>query len=118
MGRVIVSVALSVDGYTEGSGGDVSVMPLDESFVVDDAERVRGADTLLYGAPPTARWRPAVSDNPAASEAEQGIARRCVERISMFAVYDSFTEEDTGPWRERRASPDSQAVVLQHAVER
>ena len=47
VGRVVVSAALSVDGFAEGPGADLSVMPLDETFNVHNAERIREADTLL-----------------------------------------------------------------------
>ncbi|RZT83589.1 hypothetical protein EV383_0398 [Pseudonocardia sediminis] len=32
MGRIVVSSAISVDGYTEGTGGDIMAMPLDQAF--------------------------------------------------------------------------------------
>ena len=32
MGKIVVCTMLSVDGYTEGPGGDVMAMPMDAAF--------------------------------------------------------------------------------------
>jgi hypothetical protein len=54
MRKLIVSNAMSLDGYYEGPGNNVMalfdyrwVYPTDESFDAYNAERLRAADTLL-----------------------------------------------------------------------
>ncbi|WP_139983852.1 dihydrofolate reductase family protein [Nocardioides litoris] len=102
MGRVIVATAVSVDGYAEGAGGDISVMPLDESFNEHNAEQIAGAAQVLYGATTyrqmVSYW-PQVPDNPDASAAERRIAARMAEGLPITVVSDSITADDTGPWR-------------------
>ncbi|GGG19548.1 hypothetical protein GCM10007304_36860 [Rhodococcoides trifolii] len=122
MGRVIVSVALSVDGYTEGPGADMSAMPLDESFNVHNAALIRGAGRLLYGGNTYRQmvgYWPTVPDNPDASDAEQEIARRMADGMPVTVVSDSLTEEDTGPWREQttivRRTDDLAAIAALRA---
>lgn len=104
MGRIVVSMALSVDGYAEGPGGDLSAMPLDETFNVHNAERIREASSLLYGGRTyrgmVSYW-PNVPGNPDASPAEQEIAARMTDGIPIAVVSDSITAEETGPWRDQ-----------------
>lgn len=50
MGRIVVCTMLSVDGYTEGPGGDVMAMPLDAAFAEHNTDRARTASSLLFGA--------------------------------------------------------------------
>jgi hypothetical protein len=47
MRKVIVWNLVSLDGYYEGPGRDVMVLPLDGSFDAYSAERLRAADILL-----------------------------------------------------------------------
>lgn len=104
MGRVIVSVALSVDGFTEGAGGDISVMPLDESFNVHNADLIRDAGALLYGGTTYRQmvgYWPSVPGNAEASDAEQEIAARMADGIPIIALSDSLSSDETGPWREQ-----------------
>ena len=49
MRKLIVSNIMSLDGYYEGPGKNVMVLPLDEAFDAYNAERLRAADTLLLG---------------------------------------------------------------------
>jgi len=56
MRKLIVTNAMSLDGYYEGPGKDVMALfdyrwayPTDESFDAYNAERLRAADTLLLG---------------------------------------------------------------------
>jgi dihydrofolate reductase len=102
LGRIVVSSAVSVDGYAEGAGGDISALPLDQSFNEHNAEQVRRASSLLYGARAyrsmVGYW-PGQVDNP--DPAERYIARRCADGIPIMVVSDTLTDEDTGPWREQ-----------------
>ena len=50
MSKVVVTSIVSVDGYTEGPGGNVMVMPMDHAFDEYNAERMRTAGSLLFGA--------------------------------------------------------------------
>ena len=47
MRKLIVSNIMSLDGYYEGPGENVMVLPMDEAFDAYNAERLRAADTLL-----------------------------------------------------------------------
>jgi dihydrofolate reductase len=49
MRKLIVSNAMSLDGYYTGPDGNVMVLELDSTFDASNAERLRGADTLLLG---------------------------------------------------------------------
>lgn len=50
MSKIVVSSMVSVDGYTEGPGGDVMAMPMDLAFADHNAERAREAQSFLFGA--------------------------------------------------------------------
>ncbi|WP_322410649.1 dihydrofolate reductase family protein [Microbacterium invictum] len=104
MGRIIAALAISVDGYAEGSGGDLSVMPMDEAFNIHNAELIAAADRLIYGADTyrmmVAHW-PNVLDDPNASDAERNIAQRCADGIPIIVISDSLTVDETGPWRQQ-----------------
>ncbi|MGU3433014.1 dihydrofolate reductase family protein [Actinomycetes bacterium M1A6_2h] len=123
MGQIIVAVALSVDGFTEGPGGDISVMPLDESFNVHNAELIRGAARLAYGGTTYRQmvgYWPHVPGNADASDAEQQIARLMVDGLPILAVSDSLTVGDTGPWTDqttivRRADTREKFTALRKA---
>lgn len=102
MGRIIAALAISLDGYAEGSGGDLGVMPLDEAFNIHNAHLIAGADRLVYGATTyrsmVSHW-PQVLSDPDASDAEREIAQRCADGIPITVVSDSISMEDAGPWR-------------------
>jgi hypothetical protein len=65
VGKIVVCTMLSVDGYTEGPGGDVMAMPMDTAFAEHNTDRARtasrghphhrGLDTLT--ADDTGPWR-------------------------------------------------------------
>ena len=50
MSKIVVVNMLSLDGYTEGPAGDVMAMPMDLAFDSHNAERLRAADSILFGA--------------------------------------------------------------------
>jgi dihydrofolate reductase len=121
MRKLIVCNIMSLDGYFEGPGGNVMVLPMDGFFDEHNLERLRAADTLLLGAKTymglKGYW-PAVADDPTVSPAvaaNPGVAdihRETGQRnnkIDKVVVSDSLTAEDTAPWTEtttivRRAS--------------
>ena len=49
MGKIVVCTMLSVDGYTEGPGGDVMAMPMDAAFAEHNTDRARTASSFLFG---------------------------------------------------------------------
>jgi hypothetical protein len=50
-GKIVVCTMLSVDGYTEGPGGDVMAMPMDAAFAEHNTDRARTASSFLFGGP-------------------------------------------------------------------
>ena len=54
MGKIVVCTMLSVDGYTEGPGGDVMAMPMEAAFAEHNTDRARTASAFLFGGPPMA----------------------------------------------------------------
>jgi dihydrofolate reductase len=104
MSKVIVTSIVSVDGYTEGPGGNVMAMPMDHAFDEHNAERMQAAGSLLLGAT-TYRgfvgfW-PGMLDQPDITPGSRVIAQRYADGIPITVVSDSLTESDTGPWREQ-----------------
>ncbi|MEX3600995.1 dihydrofolate reductase family protein [Kocuria carniphila] len=104
MGKIVVSSLVSLDGYTEGPGGDVMAMPMDMAFGNQNAERMAAASSLLFGATTfrgmVSYW-PHQVDNPDAGEDDRFIARRYADGIPITVVSDSLTPEETEPYREQ-----------------
>lgn len=102
MRKLIVCNLISLDGYVAGEGGDVMVLPLDESFSAYNLARLREADTLLLGAN---TFRGFLSYWP---EVERDATQPAVEReissinnrMAKVVVSDSLTASDTGVWRD------------------
>jgi dihydrofolate reductase len=112
MRKLIVATIMSLDGYVEGPGGNVMVLPMDGFFDEHNLERLRAADTLLLGATTymglKGYW-PAVAENPEVSPAVAAnpevadIHRETGQRnneIHKVVVSDSLTADDTAPWTE------------------
>jgi dihydrofolate reductase len=112
MRKLIVANIMSLDGYFEGPGGNVMVLPMDGFFDEHNLERLRAADTLLLGATTYTGLKgywPAVADDPSVSPAVAGnpevadlhreTGRRNNE-IHKVVVSDSLTADDTAPWTE------------------
>jgi dihydrofolate reductase len=110
MRKLIVCNIMSLDGYFEGPGGNVMVLPMDGFFDEHNLERLRAADTLLLGArtyPGLKGFWPAVAADPTVSPAvaaNPGLAdvhRETGQRnneIQKVVVSDSLTADDTAPW--------------------
>jgi dihydrofolate reductase len=101
MRKLIVTNIVSLDGYYEGANGNVMVMPFDQNFDAYNVERMRAADTLLYGRKTYEGFKgywPEIQNNPAVTENEREISR-IQNAIEKVVVSDSLTEEQTGPWR-------------------
>ena len=104
MGKIVVCTMVSIDGYTEGRGGDVMALPLDEAFARHNEERARTASSFLFGAT-TFRgmlgYWPQQHENPDSSPLDRYIAARYAEGIPITVVSDTLRPDDTDPLREQ-----------------
>ncbi|MEV4813337.1 dihydrofolate reductase family protein [Micromonospora avicenniae] len=94
--KLIVSNFMSLDGYFSGPGDDVMALPFDESFDAYNLERVRAADTLLFGRTTyqqsMAFWVPLAEDDSASPlQREIGRFQRDVPKV---VVSDTLTGEE------------------------
>src|SRR6266536_2501493 len=102
MRRLIVSNMMSLDGYYEGPGENVLVLPLDDAFDAYNAERLRAADTLLLGRNSYDGFKgfwPSVADDPSPqwTTTHREISR-LDNAIDKVVISDSITSEQTEPW--------------------
>jgi dihydrofolate reductase len=103
MRKLVVSNAVSLDGYYTGPATNV-VLELDGAFDSYNAEQLRAADTLLLGRRSYEGFKsfwPTVADDP---DPRFTPAQREVSRldnaIDKVVVSDSLTPEQTEPWRQ------------------
>jgi dihydrofolate reductase len=103
MRNLIVSNAMSLDGYYSGPDDNVMVLELDPAFDAYNAERLRAADTLLLGRRSFEGFKsfwPSLADDP---DPRWTPAQREVSRldntIDKLVVSDSLTPEQTEPWQ-------------------
>lgn len=78
MRKLIVTNIVSLDGYYEGPGKDVMVLPMDHSFDAYNVERMREADTVLLGRTSYDAFKgfwPAMEHNPDATPDHREFAR-------------------------------------------
>ncbi|MEV6005551.1 dihydrofolate reductase family protein [Streptomyces sp. NPDC051976] len=102
MRKLVVTNIVSLDGYYEGPGGNVMVLPMDNSFDTYNVERLRAADTLLLGARSYGMFRgfwPAMADNPEASPVNRELSK-LENAIDKVVVSDTLTADQTDPWRD------------------
>lgn len=93
MRRLIVTNIVSLDGYYEGPGANVMVLPMDHSFDAHNAERLRAADTLLLGRKSYEGFKgfwPGIADDPDATPIHREISR-LDDAIDKVVVSDSIT---------------------------
>jgi len=78
MRKLLVVNIMSLDGYFEGPGHNVMVLPMDSSFDEYNLERMRAAGTVLLGAKSyeafSGFW-PFVENDPAASAAHREFSK-------------------------------------------
>src|ERR671914_2292016 len=132
MRKLLVSNAMSLDGYYEGPGKNVMVLfdyrwdyPTDESFDAYNAERLRAADTLLLGRVSYDGFKsfwPSVADDPNATPIQREISR-LNNAIDKVVISDSLTSEETDPWHKStriisRAEAHEQIAELKGQVGR
>lgn len=101
---MVVCTMLSLDGFSEGAGGDVMALPMDAAFAEHNTERARSASSFLFGATTyrgALTYWPQQHGDPDASPLDAYIARRYAEGIPITVVSDSLTAEETGPWRDQ-----------------
>ncbi len=102
MSKLIVVNLVSLDGYVAGEGGNVMVLPLDDSFSEYNVERMREADTVLLGATTyrgfVGYW-PGVEQDESQPPVEREISS-INNRIAKVVVSDSLTRDDTAPWQD------------------
>jgi hypothetical protein len=100
MRKLIVSVISSLDGYAAGEGGNVFVMPIDLGFDRYNLERMRAADTMLFGAVSflgARNYWPPLVDDASVPEVEREISR-LHNTLVKVVISDSTAPEDTAPW--------------------
>jgi dihydrofolate reductase len=100
MRKVIVWNLVSLDGYYDGPGGNVMVLPLDGSFDAYSAERSRAADILLLGRRTYEQFRgfwPSVANHDEATKAQQDVSRRMNE-MNKAVVSDNLSMDASAPW--------------------
>jgi dihydrofolate reductase len=102
MRNLIVTNIVSLDGFYEGPGKNVMVLPMDHRFDAYNTERIKAASTLVLGRTSyelfSSFW-PAMADSPDASDAHREFAR-LENAIDKVVVSDTLTPDDLGPWRE------------------
>ena len=113
MRNLIVSNLVSLDGYYEGKGKDLE--PLFDYFHEDYAgdqnfdaymlERLRAADTLLWGGRSNflgnmSYW-PGVTDDPNATAIRREFAR-IMNPMQKVVVSDKLTTQELAPWENTR----------------
>jgi dihydrofolate reductase len=104
MAKVVVSVMVSIDGYTEGAGGDVMAMPMDAAFSGHNVERVRAAGRLLFGGTGyrgMLQYWPAMAHDPDAHPDDAYIAGRYADGMPLTVISDSITKDELGVWAEQ-----------------
>ncbi len=119
MRKLIVSNIMSLDGYYEGPGENVMVLPMDEAFDAYNAERLRAADTLLLGHNTYDGFKgfwPSVADDPNFTPTHWEISR-LDNAIDKVVISDSMTREQTEPWHHNtriisRADANAQIAEL------
>ena len=107
MRKVIVCNIMSLDGYYDGPGGNVMVLPMDDAFDTYNLERIRHAGTVLLGRTSyegfSSYW-PHIADHPpqpATNRAYNDTNRelsRIYNRLEKVVVTDSYAPAADNPW--------------------
>lgn len=114
MRSLIVTNIVSADGYYDGPGKDVMVMPFDTTFDDYNAARLQTATTLLLGRTSFEGFRsywPSVADRADVSEAEREISRRN-NAIDKVVVSDTLTLDPAEPWADSRVVTRAEAPAV------
>ncbi len=100
MRKLVVTVISTLDGFAAGEGGDVFVMPIDLGFDRYNLERMRAADSMLFGAVSFRGARsywPPLADDASAPEVEREISR-LHNTLDKVVISDSTGPDDAAPW--------------------
>jgi dihydrofolate reductase len=121
MRKLIVTNIVSLDGCSEGPGGNVMALPMDNAFDTYNAERLQAAGTLLLGRKTYEAFKgfwPGMADDPDATPTHKEISR-IDNAIDKVVVSDSLNAEQTDPWRDtttivRRADAHAHVAELKN----
>ncbi|MBB5789575.1 dihydrofolate reductase family protein [Jiangella mangrovi] len=114
MRTLIVTNIVSADGYYNGPGQDVMVMPFDSTFDDYNAARLRAASTLLLGRTSYEGFRsywPPVASQPEVPEVEREISR-LTTAIDKVVVSDRPAPDPSSPWGEALFVPRAKAASV------
>lgn len=108
MRSLVVSNALTLDGFFAGADGSPMVLHLDAAFDAHNLDLMRGADLVLLGRASfelfSSFW-PLVADapddpgNPVLSEVNREFSRRYAS-IPKLVVSDTYVVPDDNPWKD------------------
>lgn len=102
MRKYVVSMIVSLDGYHEGPGRDVTAMPFDDGFSRHNVELLRASDTVVHGGrgfDGGDYWtRVAADETQPDIEREIGRINAVTEHI---VVSDSRQPDSSWPWAAR-----------------
>lgn len=118
MRTLIVTNIVSADGYYDGPGQDVMVMPFDDAFDDYNALRLRAASTVLLGRTSFDGFRsywPPVASQPDVREVEREISRR-MTAIDKVVVSDRPAPDTSSPWGDSRFVPRAEAPAVVAAL--
>jgi dihydrofolate reductase len=122
MGRLVVSVLTSLDGYYEGPGGDLGSLPFEDAFNDHNLTLLRDASTVVYGSTWFENnWRSwsAVAADPSSNDRDRETAT-LVTTLDSVIVSDSLTIDRDNPWAptsrvvSRSEAPDLIRHLKQH----
>ena len=108
MSKVVVVNMLSLDGYTEGPGGDVMAMPMDLAFDSHNAERLRPRTRCCSAARPTAAWS---ASGPARSGSRTGPRGTATSRSGTPTASRSPSSPTPSPRRTPAPWRDQTTIV-------
>lgn len=112
MRKLIVVNIISLDGYYEGPGRNVMVMPMDGAFDTYNLERMQGADTVLLGGHSyrmfSSFW-PTMANHPDASPTNREFSR-LYHLVEKVAISNELILEESAPWRDTTTIIDGNHV--------
>jgi dihydrofolate reductase len=100
MRKLIVCNIMSVDGFYEGPGNNVMVLPMDGAFDAYNLERIQCADTVLLGRASyelfSGFW-PNMADNPEATDVHREFSRY-YNNVDKAVITDTYSPAPDSPW--------------------
>ncbi|MBM7413403.1 MULTISPECIES: dihydrofolate reductase family protein [Nocardiaceae] len=100
MGRLVVSVLTSLDGYFEGPDSDLGSLPFEDAFNDHNLTLLRDATAVVYGSTWFENnWRSwsSVAADPSSTTRDREIAH-LVTTLDSVVVSDSWTVDPDAPW--------------------